>query len=154
MRIVHDVCVPGYGVISNVWFSATAIAWLDSRLAIRNAQNYAGFAADVAETIYSGEIPPVSFETLGAGQMIESKQENIDGLLKILARYDTLKSVTLTAPIPPPGFDLAKKPLLRQMYEYCNQWQWVPLEVSLGVYWIGPEDHDTVQMGETATVGR
>ena len=68
--------------------SAAKLAWLDSRLAIHNAHNYADFAMDVAESVYSGELPRARFNPLARGSEIESPQKKIDEILYFLEKSD------------------------------------------------------------------
>ena len=127
-NIVSDACVPGYGMIGSHGFSEHAMAWLDSELAVRNANSYAGFAMDLSKTLYTGQIPPAVFETSGASAVLERKQESIDGVLSILRKYDTLKRVVAvfvappkSLPKPPPTSNAAPGSLRRQFDGYCNE---------------------------------
>lgn len=104
------------------------MAWVDSELAVHNAGNYAGFATDLAQSVYTGEVSRVLFETCGAGAIIERKQESIDGVISILRKYDNLESVIPVFVAPsksPPTSEVASVPLQRrfdhQFDGYCNE---------------------------------
>jgi hypothetical protein len=113
------------------------MAWLDSELAVRNAGNYAGFATDLTETVYTGQLSRVLFETSGAGAVIERKQESIDGVISILRKYDGLKRVIpvfVAPPKSPPTPVAASVPLQRrfdsQFDGYCNELKRLGVELS------------------------
>ena len=100
LTIVLDICVPGYGsgmyALKSYSFDSEVLLWLDSGLAIHNAHNYAAFAMEVAETVFSGKMPVARIDPAE----IERHQEKIDGMLQYLKSTGALKPIMVPTMAP------------------------------------------------------
>lgn len=116
-----DVCLPGYRVKAAGGTISQALAFLDTNLAMHNADNYAWFAIDVALSNWTST-PALHYDPSDNNQKeLLRKFDKIESVSSVLSRFEAFSTMTLSAPTP--VFDFSKPPsdLEKELATACGK---------------------------------
>ena len=95
-----NVCLPGFVVRAAGGTLSQALAYIDTNLAMHNADNYAGFAIDVALSNWTWT-PALHYDPNDPNQKkVSRKFDKVQSVSSILAEFEGYSTVTVSKPTP------------------------------------------------------